>query len=111
MSVPNIALERPEPDAAPAPANDLLDLMRLEPPLSAGARLVYITLLAVGAHDDAMPPTLPEIARLAGVGERSLARWLVELRARGLVRSTRRGQGKTQLYQLTRPAQLDGSAS
>ena len=66
--------------------------------LSAGAKLTYAMLLKYARELDECFPGQDRLARDMGHGERSVRRWLEELRKAGLISIKQRGQGKSNLY-------------
>jgi hypothetical protein len=66
--------------------------------LSLGARLVYTMLLSYAWQEERCFPGQARLATDLGVDERSVRRYLVELRDSGYVDWDQRGLGKTNVY-------------
>lgn len=66
--------------------------------LSLGARLIYTMLLSYAWQEKRCFPGQARLAADLGVDERSVRRYLVELRDRGYVDWKQRGLGKTNIY-------------
>lgn len=70
------------------------------PEVSFGAKCLYGRLRQYAGRDGLICPKLDTLARELGTSERSITRILNELREHCLVRSIRRGQGQSNLYEL-----------
>lgn len=68
--------------------------------LSVGAKLAYAMLLKYAWSDDACFPGQEKLAKDTGSGERSVRRYVDELKAAGFLEVQQRGLGKTNLYRL-----------
>ena len=66
--------------------------------ISAGAKLTYAMLLKYAREQDECFPGQDRLGRDMGHGERSVRRWLKELKKAGLVSIKQRGQGRPNLY-------------
>jgi DNA-binding transcriptional ArsR family regulator len=66
--------------------------------LSAGAKLTYAMLLKYAREIDECFPGQDRLARDMGNGERSVRRWIKELKSAGLITIKQRGQGRPNLY-------------
>lgn len=70
------------------------------PDLSAGAKLTYAMLLHYAWANDYCFPGQERLADDMGAGKRSVIRFLQELETAGFIAVTRRGLGKSNVYQL-----------
>jgi len=68
--------------------------------ISPGAKLTYTMLLSYAWQNDYCFPGQERLGSDMGSGERSVRRYIQELEKEKLVRITRRGQGKSNLYEL-----------
>ena len=68
--------------------------------LSMGARIAYAVLLSYAWNNNCVFPGQETMSSDMGVDERTLRRYLDELKKSGLVEVTQRGLGKTNLYKL-----------
>lgn len=68
--------------------------------ISVGAKLTYAMLLKYAREMDACFPGQVRLAKDIGVAERSVRTWLKELAQAGLVTVKRRGQGRSNLYEV-----------
>jgi hypothetical protein len=68
--------------------------------ISAGAKLAYAMLLHYAWQNDYCFPGQDRLAKDMGAGKRSVIRFMDELEKAGFIAVQRRGQGKTNLYQL-----------
>lgn len=70
--------------------------------LSHGARLTYVLLLKYAWQENSCFPGVERLANHLEVERKSVMRYTHELEARGLICIERRGQGKTNVYHLSR---------
>ena len=70
--------------------------------VSAPAKIVYLLLMRRLFQKDNCFPGRELLAQEVGLSARQVDRYLQELKAAKWVKITRRGQGKTNVYQLTR---------
>jgi len=75
--------------------------------LSLAARLVYTMLLSYAWQEERCFPGQARLAADLGVDERSVRRYLAELRERGYVDWDQRGLGKTNVYYIRDVAKRD----
>lgn len=68
--------------------------------ISAGAKLTFAMLLHYAWQNDFCFPGQETLAKDMGAGKRSIVRFLKELEDEGFIAVKRRGQGKSNLYQL-----------
>lgn len=68
--------------------------------VSVGAKLTYAMLLKYAWQDDYCFPGQERLAEDLGVGKRSIVTFIKELQKVGYVEVQRRGQGKSNLYEL-----------
>src|SRR5216684_2930202 len=68
--------------------------------LSAGDKLAFAMLLSYAWQNDYCFPGQERLAKDMGLDERSVRRHLKSLQAAGLLAIQRRGQGKTNVYEL-----------
>jgi len=68
--------------------------------VSVGAKLTYAMLLKYAWQDDYCFPGQDRLADDMGVGKRSIVRWIKELEENNFLKVSRRGQGKSNLYEL-----------
>lgn len=68
--------------------------------VSVGAKLTYAMLLKYAWQDDYCFPGQDRLADDMGVGKRSIVRWIKELEENSFLKVSRRGQGKSNLYEL-----------
>lgn len=74
-----------------------------EPTLSTGAFRVYALFLFYAREDDRIWPGQEGLAKVSGMGERTVRTAIRELEDVGLLRTVRRGLGKTNVYLLLVP--------
>ncbi len=72
------------------------------PGLSHGAKLCYAMLLSYAWQGDKCFPGQETLSSDLGVERKAVIRYLKELKDKGLVRVTRRGMGKTNVYVIAR---------
>ena len=68
--------------------------------ISPGAKLAYAMLLSYAWQNDFCFPGQERLAKDMGVGVRSVVRYIQELEAERFVAITKRGQGRSNLYEL-----------
>lgn len=68
--------------------------------VSVGAKLTYAMLLKYAWQEDYCFPGQDRLADDMGVGKRSIVRWIKELEENSFLKVSRRGQGKSNLYEL-----------
>ena len=68
--------------------------------ISPGAKLAYAMLLSYAWQNDYCFPGQERLAKDMGVGVRSVVRYVQELEAERFVAITKRGQGRSNLYEL-----------
>lgn len=68
--------------------------------VSVGAKLAYAMLLKYAWQDDYCFPGQERLAEDIGVGKRSIVTFIKELQKVGYVNVQRRGQGKSNIYEL-----------
>lgn len=86
------------------------NLVVSEAMLSPGAFRIYALFLYYAREDDHVWPGQDGLARVSGMGERTIRTAIRELEDRGLLRTVRRGLGKTNLYLLLVPRRSAESA-
>lgn len=74
--------------------------------LSMGAKMVYTALLSYAWHNDFCFPGQDRMAEDIGSSRKSVNLWLQELDTKGFVKIVRRGQGKTNLYEVNLKAKV-----
>lgn len=74
--------------------------------LSMGAKMVYTALLSYAWHNDYCFPGQDRMAEDLGSSRKSVNLWLQELDGKGFVKIIRRGQGKTNLYEVNLKAKV-----
>jgi DNA-binding transcriptional ArsR family regulator len=89
----------------------MYDAMLLDPSLSPLAKVTYQLLMLHGRGGQGCWPGMERLRRTAGVSLPTIRAALGELRARGLIRARRRGQGRTNTYTLFAPWAPDPSPS
>ncbi len=72
----------------------------VNPKISVGAKLAYAMLLKYAWQDDYCFPGQKRLAEDMGVSTRSVVEFIKELKRAGLINVVRRGQGKSNLYEL-----------
>ena len=72
------------------------------PDLSAYGKLIYMALLSYAWQQDSCFPGQERLATELGLSVRTVRRAIRELQDCGLLRVTQRGQGKTNVYTLTK---------
>jgi len=68
--------------------------------ISMGAKMVYTALLSYAWHNDFCFPGQDRMAEDIGTSRKSVNLWLQELDKSGFIKIIRRGQGKTNLYEV-----------
>ncbi|MEM6931967.1 MAG: helix-turn-helix domain-containing protein [Pseudomonadota bacterium] len=71
--------------------------------LSPGAKLAYAGLLSYAWHRDSCFPGQDRLGVDIGVTRQTANEYIKELRTKGFIRVTRRGQGRSNLYELLVP--------
>ncbi len=74
--------------------------------LSLGAKMVYTALLSYAWHNDYCFPGQERMAEDIGSSRKSVNLWLQELDNKGFIKIVRRGQGKTNLYEVNLKAKV-----
>ncbi len=74
--------------------------------ISMGAKMVYTALLSYAWHNDYCFPGQNRMAEDIGTSRKSVNLWLQELHKKGFVKIARRGQGKTNLYEVNLKAKV-----
>ncbi len=77
------------------------DFLR-NPSLSIGAKVLYAILLGYQGTKERAYPGQARLAEELGISEASVRKCLAELKQANLIKVTRRGQGKQNLYQVSR---------
>jgi len=68
--------------------------------LSIGAKMAYTALLSYAWHNDYCFPGQDRMADDIGAGRTSVNSYIKELEQKGFIKITRRGQGRTNLYEV-----------
>ena len=68
--------------------------------LSTGAKLTYAMMLRYAWEKDQCFPGQKTLAQNAGMGQRSVVRYIQELEDKGFISIKRRGLGKVNIYEL-----------
>lgn len=68
--------------------------------VSVGAKLTYAMLLKYAWQEDFCFPGQDRLAEDMGAGKRSVVRWIKELEDNNFLKVSRRGLGKSNLYEL-----------
>jgi biotin operon repressor len=68
--------------------------------LSIGAKMAYTALLSYAWHNDFCFPGQDRMADDIGAGRTSVNSYIKELEKKGFIKITRRGQGRTNLYEV-----------
>lgn len=74
--------------------------------LSMGAKMAYTALLSYAWHNDFCFPGQDRMAEDIGTSRKSVNLWLQELDKKGFIKIKRRGQGKTNLYEVNLKAKV-----
>ena len=74
--------------------------------LSMGAKMVYTSLLSYAWHNNYCFPGQDRMAEDIGTSRKSVNLWLQELDKKGFIKIVRRGQGKTNLYEVNLKAKV-----
>jgi Helix-turn-helix domain len=74
--------------------------------LSMGAKIAYTSLLSYAWHNDLCYPGQDRMAKEIGSSRKSVNQWLQELDQKGFIKIIRRGQGKTNLYEVNLKAKV-----
>lgn len=70
------------------------------PDISMGAKMAYTSLLSYAWHNDYCFPGQDRMAEEIGAGRTKVNEWIKELERKGFIKIARRGQGKTNLYEV-----------
>ena len=68
--------------------------------LSTGSKLTYAMMLRYAWSDNQCYPGQKKLAEDAGMGQRSVVRYIKELEEKGFITINRRGLGKVNVYEL-----------
>lgn len=71
-----------------------------------GAKMVYTALLSYAWHNDFCFPGQDRLAEDIGAGRTKVNQWLQELDKKGFINIIRRGQGKTNIYEVNLKAKV-----
>ena len=71
-----------------------------------GAKMAYTALLSYAWHNDFCYPGQDRMAKEIGSSRKSVNLWLQELDEKGFIKIVRRGQGKTNLYEVNLKAKV-----
>lgn len=74
--------------------------------LSMGAKMVYAALLSYAWFNDYCYPGQARMAEEIGAGRTSVSQWIKELEQKGFVKIIRRGQGRTNVYEVNLRARV-----
>ena len=75
-------------------------ILRCGKALSPGGKLAYSTLLSYAWHNDYCFPGQDQMAEDIGTTRQTVNSWIKELERKGFIKITRRGQGKSNLYEV-----------
>ena len=70
------------------------------PDLTMGAKAVYASLLSYAWHNNYCFPGQDRVAEEIGAGRTKVNEWIKELERKGFIKIIRRGQGKTNIYEV-----------
>lgn len=68
--------------------------------ITMGAKMAYTSLLSYAWHNDYCFPGQDRMAEDIGATRQSVNTWIKELERKGFIKVTRRGQGKSNLYEV-----------
>ena len=71
--------------------------------ISPGAKLAYSGLVSYGWNNDSCFPGQERLAEDLGVARQTVNEYIKELRTKGFIRVKRRGQGRSNVYELLVP--------
>ena len=74
--------------------------------LSMGAKMVYAALLSYAWFNDYCYPGQARMAEDIGAGRTSVNQWTKELEQKGFIKIIRRGQGRTNMYEVNLRARV-----
>ena len=74
--------------------------------LSMGAKMAYAALLSYAWQNDFCFPGQDRLAEDIGAGRTKVNQWLQELDKKGFINIVRRGQGKTNIYEVNLKAKV-----